>query len=129
MSLDRILRKVEVADEGVVEIPFGFQINGTSNPDNLVGDLLLSVVRSAAGKFTCTLAPNNKPFSCFYGHAEVSSTADGVDLVGKLDWSSVATNGTFVVRTLTGTVQTDPADNTFVGGSLRVKKVDRKAVR
>lgn len=122
-------RKVlpECADEGVVVVPFGFTINGTSDPDGLIGDGLVTAVRSEAGEFLCTL--KDRPVSCFFGDAEVSSTADDVDIYGKVDWSTVASAGTFVVRTMTGAVQTDPTDNLKVGGFLLVKKTDRAARR
>lgn len=121
--LRRKLFQVECADEGVVLLPFGFTINGTSDPDGLIGDSLLSVTRSEAGEFLCTLT--GEPVSCFFGYAEVSSTADDVDMYGKVDWSTVATNGTFTVRCMTGAVETDPTDDLKVGGFLLVKKTDR----
>jgi hypothetical protein len=115
----------ECSDDGVVLIPFGFTINGTSDPDGLVGDSLVSVARSEAGEFLCTL--RDKPAECFYGHASVSSTADDVDLYGKVDWASVVSAGTFVVRAMTGATQTDPTDNLLVGGFLLVRKTTRRA--
>lgn len=125
---NRFRRKMfvpECTDEGVVVIPFGFTINGTSDPDGLIGDELVSVARSEAGEFLCTM--RGEPAVCFYGHAEISSTADDVDIYGKVDWSTVATAGTFVVRCMTGATQTDPTDNLKVGGFLLVKKTTRRA--
>ena len=128
MPTARMRRKAfvpECTDEGVVLVPFGFDINGTSNPDALIGDSLVTAVRSEAGEFLCTL--REKPASCFYGHAEISSTADDVDIYGKVDWSTVASAGTFVVRCMTSSTQTDPSDNLKVGGFLLVKKTTRRA--
>ncbi len=125
---NRLRRKLfvpECADEGCVIVPFGFTINGTSDPDGLIGDMLVSVARSEAGEFLCTL--REEPAVCFYGHAEISSTADDVDIYGKVDWSAVASAGTFVVRCMTGSTETDPTDNLLVGGFLLVKKTTRRA--
>jgi hypothetical protein len=116
---------VEAKDEELVLVPFGFTINGTSDPDGLIGDELVSVTRPEAGEFLCTL--KDKPARCFFGHAECSVTADDVDLSGRVDWSAVATDGTFTVRLLDDTTQTDPADNLLVGGFLLVKKTLRRA--
>jgi len=129
MGLDRKLGGVETSDEGVVLVPFGFTINGTSDPDGLKGNLLSTVARSEAGEFLCTLGANSKPYFCFYGEAGVSVTADDTDVTGLVDWSTVASAGTFVVRTMTGAVQTDPTDDLLVGGFLLMKKTDRAAGR
>lgn len=115
----------ECSDEGVVLVPFGFDVNGTSTPDGLIGDELVSVARNEAGEFLCTL--RDRPVSCFYGHADISSTADDVDIYGKVDWSTVASAGTFVVRAQTGATETDPTDNLKIGGFLLVKKTTRRA--
>jgi hypothetical protein len=125
MGLDRMLNPLECIGEGVVMIPFGFTINGTTHPDALKGSHLASVSRSEAGEFLCTLAGGQKPYSCIFGYAGVSATADDVDMMGTVDWSTVASDGTFVVRTMTGATQTDPTDNLLVGGFLLVNKSDR----
>lgn len=125
---NRIKRKLhlcESTDEGVVLVPFGFTINGTSNPDGLIGDSLVSVSRSEAGEFLCTL--RDEPARCFGGDAWISTTADDTDLEGRIDWSSVTTDGTFTVRFMTGATQTDPSDNLLAGGFLLVKKTTRAA--
>lgn len=122
-GLNRKLSVPESLDEGLVLVPFGFTINGTSDPDGLIGDMLDTVTRSEQGEFLCTLT--NRPAVCFYGHAEISSTADDVDIYGKVDWSTVVSAGTFVVRCMTATTETDPTDNLKVGGFLLVKKTDR----
>jgi hypothetical protein len=119
------LHLVETPDEGMEIIPFGFTINGTTTPDGLIGDALVSVARSEAGEFLCTL--RDRVPGCFYGHADVSTTADDVDIYGKVDWSAVVSAGTFVVRTMTAATQTDPTDNLLVGGFLLVKKTTRRA--
>lgn len=124
VGLNKTLRRVMAHDDGVVIVPFSFQINGTSAPDNVKGDLISrTVTRNEAGEFVLTLKA--RPAFCFYGHAEISSTADDVDIYGKVDWSTVESAGTFVVRCMTGTTQTDPTDNLFVGGFLLVKRTSR----
>ncbi len=120
-----VLHPVESPDEGLVAWPFAFTINGTSDPDGVTGDSLVSVTRSEAGEFLCTL--RDKPAVCFGGFAGVSNTADDVDLYAKIDWSTVVSAGTFVVRAMTAATQTDPTDDTLVGGVLYVKKTTRAA--
>ncbi len=119
------LQGAQTVDEGVVLIPFGFTINGTSDPDGLIGDCLASATRSEAGEFLCTL--RDRPPMCFGGDAWVSVTADDTDLKGRVDWSTVVSAGTFTVRFEDDTTQTDPSDNLLVGGFLIVKKTDRVA--
>ncbi len=129
MGLDGKLSLLEAIGEGCVIIPFGFTINTTTDPDGLIGDHLVTAVRSEAGEFLCTLVSGKSPVSCFFGYAGVSVTADDTDVTGLVDWSTVASAGTFVVRTMTGAVQTDPTDNLLVGGFLLCKKTDRVASR
>lgn len=122
-GLNKRLNEVMANEDSLVLIPFGFQINGTSAPDNVKGDMISrTIVRNSAGNFTLTL--KRRPAYCFVGVAKVSNTAN-VDLVGHVDWTTVESAGTFVVRTMTGTVETDPADNKYVGGYLVVKKSSR----
>lgn len=127
VGLNKKLAEVLTTDEGCTLVPFGFTINGTSDPDALKGELLDTVVRNEAGEFLCTLKA--RPAKCFYGHAEISSTADDVDIYGKVDWSTVESAGTFVVRCMTGATQTDPTDNLIVGGVLVVSKTSRTGRR
>jgi hypothetical protein len=127
VGLNKKLRAVLAHDDGVVAIPFGFVINGTSDPDGLIGDLLDTVTRNEAGEFLCTL--KCRPAKCFFGEAGISTTADDVDLYGKVDWSTVESAGTFVVRFMTGTTQTDPTDNLIAGGVLWVSKTTRDGRR
>ena len=124
-GLNRKLSLPEIVGEGFVDIPFGFTINGTTTPDGLIGDALVSVAYSEAGEFLCTL--RDRVPRCFYGHASVSNTTDDVDIYGKVDWSTVVSAGTFTVRMMTGATQTDPTDNLLVGGFLLVKKTTRAA--
>jgi hypothetical protein len=123
-GLNRKLDLLEILGEGFAIIPFGFTINGTSNPDGLKGPLS-TVVRDEAGEFTCTLLDNSTPAQCFHGTADVCTLADDVDIYGKVDWSTVVSAGTFKVRTMTGATQTDPTDDLLVGGFLLVRKTDR----
>ncbi len=120
-----VLHQVESPDEGLVAWPFAFTINGTSDPDGLSGDTLVSVTRSEAGEFLCTL--RDEPAVCFGAFAGASNTAGGVDIYAKVDWSTVVSAGTFVVRTMTAAVQTDPTDDTLIGGVVFVKKTTRSA--
>lgn len=123
-GLNRKLDLLEILGEGFAVIPFGFTINSTSDPDALKGPLA-SVARSEAGEFLCTLLDDVPPAQCYVGFASVSNTADDVDMYSIVDWSTVVSAGTFVVRTMTGATQTDPTDNLLVGGFLLVRKTDR----
>lgn len=113
--------------EGVTLIPFGFQVNGTSNPDNLKGDSLQTATRNEAGEWLLTF--RDLPADVFYADAQISSTADDVDIYAKCDWSTTATDGKLVIRAMTGAVETDPTDNLLVGGFILAKKTTRKAKR
>lgn len=115
-GLNKRLNPVLATDQDVVLIPFKAVINGTSNPDGLEGSNIESVVRSEAGEFLFTLS--KRPAKCFAGFAAVSNTADDVDMYAIVDWSTVESAGTFVVRTMTGSTQTDPTDNLLLGGYL-----------
>jgi hypothetical protein len=124
----RMRRKPSLAestDQGVMIVPFGYKVNGTSDPDGLIGDSVVSVARSEAGEFLLTM--RDKGAVIFYGDAQCSNVPDDVDMDTKVDWSSYKSAGTIVVRTMTGAVQTDPADNTLIGGFLLVKKTTRRA--
>lgn len=129
MGLDRKLSLLEIVGEGCCVIPFGFTINATTDPDGVVGDHIVSFTRSEAGEFVGTLVTGQRPYACFVGLAAVSVIADDTDVLCEVDWSDVATLGTFTVRTMTGAVQTDPTDNLLVGGFLLCKKTDRAATR
>jgi hypothetical protein len=122
---DHSLSLMEIVDQGVVTIPFGFTINGTSNPDGLKGLTVLSVVRSEAGEFLCTLADGYAPYSVFYGAAWASIVADDTDVKCQVDWSTTATDRIFTVRTMAGATQVDPTDDSLIGGHLLCKKTDR----
>lgn len=123
----KLFAELESTDEGLVFIPFGFQVNGTTTPDNLKGDCLAEVTRSEAGEFLCTL--RDLPAECFAIIPELSNTADDVDMYAKADWSDVTDDGTFTVRTMTGATQTDPTNDTFIGGVIVAKKTTRRAHR
>lgn len=120
---DRKLELVQSAEEGVVLIPFGFTINGTSDPDGLLGDEVDTVTRAEAGEFNVTF--KHKAAVCFLADAGLSNTADDVDLYVKCDWSTFTTDGIVKVRAMTGATQTDPTDNTLLGGFLLVRKTSR----
>lgn len=124
-GLNRLLSQLEILGDGFAVVPFGFTINGTTTPDGLIGGTLASVARSEAGEFLCTLKDNTVPYVCYAGFAAVCNTADDVDMYALVDWSTVASAGTFVVRAMTGSTQTDPTDDLLVGGFLLVKKNSR----
>lgn len=124
-GLNTTLRKVEAHDEGMVIIPFGCTINGTSDPDAIVGDLIASVTRSEAGEFEFTL--KRRPARCYFAVAGVSNTADDKDELCRVDWSSVESAGTFKVYVQVGATQTDPGDDLLLGGVLYCKKTTRRA--
>lgn len=119
------LQGMQTPDEGIVDIPFGFTINGTSNPDGFVGDALVSATYVSAGKIKCQA--RDKSAVVFFASAFLSLASGTTDLMPRVDWSSYETDGTFIVYFLTGTTPTDPLDNTLVGGFLRTKKTTRKA--
>jgi hypothetical protein len=125
MGLNGKLSLPEVAGEGVVLIPFSFTINGTSTPDGLGGDYLVSVAYTAAGRFTCTL--RDQPYACLVGVADVSESGNTTDMYARVDWSGLASGKTFVVRTMTGSTETTPTDNVKVGGVLVCLKTNRTA--
>ena len=116
---------VECPDEGVVFLPFSFTVNNTSDADGLVGDCLVSAAFSEAGEYLCTL--RDKYPACFGGFANISNTADDVDIYAKVDTSSVVSGSTFVVRCMTAATQTTPTNDLVVSGFLIVKKNTRAA--
>lgn len=120
--LQRKLFQAESTDEGVVLVPFGFTINGTSDPDGLIGDEVVSVSRAEAGEFLLTL--RNKAARVFFADAGVSNTADDVDLYCRCDW---ATAGVVKIFCQTAATQTDPTNDLLVGGFMLVKKTTRAA--
>ncbi len=129
MANKRLRRKrfeLECSDEGGVLIPFAFSINGTTTPTLLLGDELLTLSRSAAGKFAMTTRDLGAG-RIFGGFCSVSNTGDTDDFVGKVDWSSWNGNGTLTIRTMTGGTAVDPANGVLVGGFLFVKDTNRRA--
>ncbi len=123
-GLNRKLDRLEVLGEGFAVIPFSFTINGTTHPTVFAGPIS-GIVRDEAGEFTLTLKDASVPKQCFVGLASVSNTADDVDMYTLVDWSTVVSAGTFVVRCMTATVETDPTTALLVGGFLLVRKTDR----
>lgn len=95
-GLNKKLRPAMAHDEGLVVVPFGFVINGTSDPDGIIGDLVDTVTRSEAGEFVVTL--KCKVAKCFFGAAGVSETADDTQLSARVDWSTTESAGTATVR-------------------------------
>lgn len=124
--LRRKLFEVEATDEGVVLIPFAFTINGTTTPKTLLGDELLTLTRTSAGRFLMTLRDASMA-RIFYADVSCSPTAGSTDLYGRADWSSTQSAGTVNLLFLTGSTETDPATTTLVGGFLLVKKTSRRA--
>lgn len=124
LGLNRVLLLLEILGEGFVVIPWGFTVNGSSDADGLLGPIA-SAARNEAGEWLVTLRDNSAPKQCWLGVAFDSNTVDDVDMYCKVDWSSVVSAGTFVVRAMTGATQTDPTDNTLIGGFLLGRKTDR----
>ncbi len=124
---DRKLSIMEVLDEGVVAAPFAATIDGTNDPDNVLGDVISGHVidRTSAGLFTFTLA--NLPYSVVGGSITCACGASE-DITPHLDWSAATTTGVITIRFQTTTTPTDPADDTPFGGCLFLKKTDRKAL-
>lgn len=126
MGFDVTLSRILARGDGYAVVPFGFQINGVTTPDNLIGGTLSAAARTAAGKFTCTLDSQlGKPVACYGIVANASVVADATNLYTRADWSNLTTNGTFVVRTMAAGTETDPADNTLIAGFILVKLTDR----
>ena len=123
-GLNRVLALLEILGDGFAVIPFGFTVNGTSDADGLKGPIA-SAAYSEAGEYLVTLKDDVPPKECYVGFASVSNTADDVDMYTIVDWSSVVSAGTFVVRCMTGSTQTTPTDNLLVGGFLLVRKTNR----
>jgi hypothetical protein len=118
---------IETPEEGLILVPFQFQVNGTSDADHISGDSLVSAAFAEAGEYLCTL--REKYAVCLGGFANVSNTADDIDLYTKVDFASVASAGTFTIRCMTAGTETTPTDDTLVGGFLLCKKTTRKARR
>lgn len=119
------LHRVETPDEGLVLVPFSFTVNGTSDADGLSGDTLVSAAFAEAGEYLCTC--RDQYAECFGGFANISNTADDVDLYAKVDTSTTVSAGTFTVRCMTAATQTTPTDDTVVAGFLLCRKTTRRA--
>jgi len=126
MGFDRRLSDVKATDEAVVIVPFCFTINGTSDPDAVLGDQISgrTVTRTSAGLFTWTMV--NLPYAVIGGGIAMTSGATE-DIVPHLDASLATTTGVITVRTMTTTTATDPADNDIVYGHLICRMTDRRA--
>jgi antitoxin (DNA-binding transcriptional repressor) of toxin-antitoxin stability system len=120
------LSTLESTDQGLVAIPYGFRVNGSSDPDDVTGDALVSVALAEAGEYVLTF--RNKPVAVLGAlPPNIENTADDVDLYAKIDPSDMIANGKATVRCMTGATQTTPTDNTFISGVIFVKKTDRVA--
>src|SRR5262249_31951393 len=104
-----------------------FQINGTSNPDNLQGNGITSVARNSAGKFTITLSDTwNKLLSLDTVLAGPSSgTVAGCDNVA-LDVVPSAGFTTVVIRTELNNAAADPTDNSTLLFALKLRNSSLK---
>lgn len=123
VGINKRLCDIKSNEDSLVLVPFSFTVNGTSNPTVMKGDMIArTIVYVSPGKYTVTL--KSRPAYCFAGVAKVSNTSN-VDLVGHVDWTSVKSAGTFVVRTMTGSVETAPANGQLIGGYLVVKRSSR----
>lgn len=126
---NRAKSQVDILDQGAVLVPYGFVINGTSNPlkANNIGDYMagVQVTRAAAGKFTFTI--NGTGVSLLAVGTPCVQCADSIDLSGQVGAATDITTGAIVVRTMTGAVMTDPATGVVVTGWLLVKTTRRRA--
>jgi len=122
--IQRIPDSVKIPDEGVVILPFAVQfVSGA--PVIVEGDTLANAADTGPGKFTLTF--RDRPAVCFFADAQVSVTGDATDLYAQVDWTDMVANGKVVVKTKTGSANTDPPANTFIGGFVLVKKTTRRA--
>lgn len=123
VGINKKLFRVLANEDSLVLVPFQFTVNGTTNPTVMKGDMIVrTITRNSAGNWTLTL--KSRPAFCYMGVAKVSNTSN-VDLVGHVDWTTAKSAGTIVVRTMTGSVETDPANGKLVGGYLVVKRSSR----
>lgn len=100
-----------------------FQINGTSTPDNLVGDFVTSVARSDTGDFLLTF--DKTIAQIHYIHATVYEDADiiaNVDGITAMEGSGAATA---TIHTRTGGSAADPTDDSYVGFVVVGKQTSR----
>lgn len=111
-------RPLQTVADNLLVLPISFTVNGTTNP-TVFSNTLHGVTRSSPGKWVLEVRRSiGVPYRCIYAVSGISSVADALDLIPKIDWSTVATDGLFTYRTLTGATHTDPADGTLCGGAL-----------
>lgn len=98
-----------------VELKFRFQINGTSNPDNVVGSagLVEDITRNDTGEFTVTIHPSYRYQNLVVCHASVQADLD-VD-AKYVSWTP--STGALVIHTVAyddAPAAGDPADDSWV---------------
>lgn len=118
------LQLVETPDEGVVLLPFEVQfVSGA--PVIVDGDTLANAADTGTGKITLTF--RDKFAKVFAAGASVSETGDSTDLYAQCDWTDMVANGKLVVKTKTGSSNTDASANAYIGGWVLAKKTTRRA--
>ncbi len=118
------LQGIQTPDEGVVLIPFELQFV-TNAPVIVDGDTVANVADTGTGKITITF--RDKFAKVFAADASVSMTGDSTDLYAQCDWSDMVANSILVVKTKTGTSNTDAPNAAFIGGYVLAKKTTRRA--
>jgi len=102
----------------IVFLPFRFQINGTSDPDNCVpGGAVLDVVRTGAGVFTINFAEKYPIFIGLVGTVLEATPAHDLIVkaaVGNYTASTGVLTGVTVVGADGTTAAEDPIDNDWV---------------
>lgn len=128
-SFGPVLNTPLIPDQGVVLIPFAFKANGTSDPTTTKGDAVSSVAYVSAGKWTVTLSKVPYDVICVLP-AVPEHSGDAVDIYTEI--TAIATcpatgtgAGTLTVRTKTGSSNTAPPSNAWIGGLIVAKVVDR----
>ncbi len=129
MSLSRVLHGVQAVDQGLVLVPVAFKANGTSDPTTTKGALISSVAYTSAGKWLVTLSELVYDVVCVLP-AVPEHSGDSVDIYTEVTAIATAPSTgsgakTLVVRTKTGSTNTAPPSNAWIGCVLVCKLVDR----
>lgn len=126
---DRRGNETWALDEACYLVPYSFQINGTSNPTVVQGDIIRgrAVTRVSAGKFTFQVTDGCT--QVVGGTAPSVSGGDAEDIYAQADYASATSNGgTVTIRTKTGATNTDPANGEWITGAIIMKANDRRAI-
>lgn len=100
-----------------------FQINGTSDPDNLEGEFFLSVTRNTTGVFYLTTKDTIARVHSI--SVQIGANADHTALVSDPTVIEVGGTKIIAIHTKTAGSDADPADNTYVGVVIHGKLTQR----